>query len=145
MSKILDELEELIPKARKDGNKVALRTYQLMKKDLFEAKTAKGTKPLDDAGEVKILQRMVKQRKDAADEFKEANRPELATDELEEVEIIKQFLPEEITSEQIEAVILNCGIDLVKSNKGSLIGIVKKTYPTAEGRLVASIVDSHLS
>ena len=64
---------------------------------------------------------MVKQREESAKMFEDANRLELAANEKAEISVLTEFLPEEIPDDKIEMEVLTCGIELVKSNLGSII------------------------
>ena len=90
---------------------------------------------------------MIKQRQDAAKEYLEAGRLELADNELDEVAVLKVLLPAEITEEQIkEAVKEVANITVpIKKNMGVFMKAVKAKYPTADGKLVSQIVSTFLS
>ena len=66
------------------------------------------------------------------------------TGENAEISIISEFLPEEVKPEQIEAEVLNCGIELVKSNMSSIIRIIKGKYPAADGKVISQIVSNYV-
>ena len=128
-----DNIDALIKEAMKEHNEVRTKTLRLIKTAFQNAETAKGAKPITtDAQEIQILQKMVKQRKESAKQYESANRLDLATGENAEISIISEFLPEEVKPEQIEAEVLNCGIELVRSNMGSIIRIIKGKYPAAD-------------
>ena len=119
----------------------------MLKSEFLVFKTAKNAKPLDDAAEISIIKKMIKQRQDAAKEYLEAGRLELADNELDEVEVLKVLLPAEITEEQIkEAVkeVANATVP-IKKNMGVFMKAVKAKYPTADGKMVSQIVSAFLS
>jgi len=146
MSNLLfDRINGLIAKATFDRDNTRMLTLRMIKAKLLEFKTAKNAKPLDEAAEIQILKKMVKQREDSAKMYEEANRLELAANEKAEICIISEFLPEEASEDEIREYVNNCGIDLIKANMGSIIKAVKQKYPTADGKLVADIVKSSLS
>ena len=85
-------------------DKVALDALRGIKKEFLEAKTAKGSDgELHDDKALQILQKMVKQRKESAQMFTEANRPELAADELAQCKVIEQYLPAMMSEEELTA------------------------------------------
>mgnify|MGYP003556486704 CR=1 FL=1 len=85
-------------------DKVALEALRGVKKEFLEAKTAKGASgELADDAALKILQKMVKQRKESAQIFTEQNRPELAQNELAEAAVIEKYLPAKLSDAELEA------------------------------------------
>ena len=121
-----------------------------MKKEFLEAKTAKGgdgTLPQEVA--VKILQKMVKQRKDSAQIFTEQNRPELAEVETAEVAVIEEYLPTQMTDAELEAavsaIIAQVGA-AGPQDMGKVMGVASKQLAgKTEGRLISEKVKALLS
>ena len=140
----MNNIDELIQQEIKSGNKFKLETYRAIKAEFLKAKTEKNAKELDEVRKLQILQKMIKQREDSADQYIKANRLDLAADEKAEIAIIAEFLPEEVTKEEIEAAIVNCNIEKTKSNMGSIIKVVKSQLPLADGKLVAETVKKYL-
>lgn len=141
---LFDKINGLIAKATFDRNEVLTLTLRAIKAELLKAKTAKNAKPLDKNMELQILKKMVKQREESAKMYEDANRLELAANEKAEIAILLKFIPEEPSVDEIESAITSCGIELTKQNMGSVIKAVKEKYPTADGKLVADTVKSHL-
>ena len=140
-----DNIDALIKEAMKEHNEVRTKTLRLIKTAFQNAETAKGAKPITtDAQEIQILQKMVKQRKESVKQSESANRLDLAAGENAEISIISEFLPEEVKPEQIEAEVLNCGIELVRSNMGSIIRIIKGKYPATDGKVISQIVSNYV-
>lgn len=140
----MNNIDELIQQEIKSGNKFKLETYRAIKAEFLKAKTEKNAKELDEVRKLQILQKMIKQREDSADQYIKANRLDLAADEKAEIAIIAEFLPEEVTKEEIEAAIVNCNIEKTKSNMGSIIKVIKSQLPLADGKLVAETVKKYL-
>ena len=87
-------------------DRVALDALRGIKKEFLEAKTAKGSDgELKDEVAVKILQKMVKQRKESADIYTQQNRPDLAADELAQVVVIEKYLPAQMSDAELEAAV----------------------------------------
>ena len=145
MGKIFDKIDSMIANAIHLQDSTRITTFRAIKTEFLKAKTEKNAKPLDDLKEFQIINKMVKQREESAKMFEDANRLELAANEKAEISVLTEFLPEEIPDDKIEMEVLTCGIELVKSNLGSIIKIIKQKYPTADGKLVADIVKSHLN
>ena len=105
-------------------------------------------KELTYADGMQIIKKMVKQREESIEQYVAAGRQELADAEQAQINVLKEFLPAEITAEQIEAcvneVITSGIVEPIKKNMGSIIKVIKETLPTADGKLVAQIVSKNL-
>ena len=133
-------LDEKIKEAMKAGDKTRLAVLRGIKTAEMEFKTAKNAKPLDETAEIQILRKLVSQRNDAAKEYVAGGREDLAENELMEAEIIKEFLPAEISRDTIEAAareIIN-----VKDIKmmGKYIKALRDKFPTADGKMISETV-----
>ena len=101
---LFDQVSEDIKKAMLAKDKVALDALRGIKKEFLEAKTAKGGDgELHDDVALKILQKMVKQRKESAEMYTAATRQDLADDEMAQVKIIEQYLPQPMTEAELTA------------------------------------------
>lgn len=146
-----NELNSLIMEAMKSHDTVRTETLRAIKTAFMNWQTSKehAGQELTDADEVNILKKMVKQREESIEQYTAANRNELADTERAQVNIIKEFMPAEVTAEQIEFVVENItlsgAIEPIKKNMGQIIKAVKETLPTADGKLVAQIVQKHLN
>ena len=101
---IFDQISEDIKKAMLAKDKVALDALRGVKKDFLEAKTAPGSNgELPDDRALQILQKLVKQRKESAEMYAAANRPELAEEEMAQCRIIEQYLPAMLSEEELAA------------------------------------------
>ena len=142
-----EKIDKMIMEALKAGEKIKAGAYRMLKSEFLVFKTAKNVKPLDDAAEISIIKKMIKQRQDAAKEYLEAGRLELADNELDEVAVLKVLLPAEITEEQIKEAVKEVANTTVpiKKNMGVFMKAVKAKYPTADGKMVSQIVSAFLS
>ena len=142
-----EKIEKMIMEALKAGDKTKAGAFRMLKSEFIVFKTAKNAKPLDDAAEISIIKKMIKQRQDAAKEYLEAGRLELADNELEEVDVLKPLLPAEITEEEIKEAVKEVSntIEPVKKNMGVFMKAVKSKYPTADGKTVSQIVSTFLT
>jgi len=126
-------------------DKIRLEALRGAKKEFLEAKTAKGADgELSDETAVKILQKMVKQRKDSAAIYQEQNRPELAEKELAEVAVLETYLPESLSPEELETalkeIIARVGATSAK-DMGKVMGAATKALAgKVEGRLISEKV-----
>ncbi len=147
---LIDQVTGEIKNAMKAKDKVALEALRGIKKELIEANTAKGVdgEVGEDAG-LKILQKMVKQRKDAAAIFVDQGREDLAEKENAEIEVISKFLPEQISGEELEklvaAIVEKSGAQSIKE-MGKAMGIASKELGgKADGKEIADIVKKLLN
>ena len=131
-------------------DKQRLEALRGVKKEFLEAKTAKGSDgDLPDETAMKILVKMVKQRKDSAQIYIEQNRPELAEGELAEAKIIEEYLPQQMTEEELEtalkAIIAEIGATSAK-DMGKVMGIATKQLAgKAEGKAISAKVKELLA
>jgi len=130
--------------------KEKLEALRAVKSAILLVKTEKGgSEELNEEAEIKILQKLVKQRKDSAVIFEEQNRKELAEKELAEAKIIEVYLPEQISEEELTSVIKKIIEELgAKSmaDMGKVMGKTsKKLAGVADGKAIADKVKSLLS
>ncbi len=97
-SKITQALKE----AMKSKNQIALEALRAIKSELLLAQTSGSSVEVSEADEIKLLQKLVKQRRESAAIFVQQNREDLAEPELKQAEVIAQFLPEQLSVEQVE-------------------------------------------
>jgi uncharacterized protein len=101
-TKVMDELKN----AMRAKDEAALRTLRSIKAAIIIEKTAEGAPDvISEATELKLLQKLAKQRKDSLDIFEKQNRPDLAQKEREELAIIEKFLPQQMSAEELHAVL----------------------------------------
>ena len=144
-----EEIMTALKSAMKSKDQTALTALRAVKSAILLAQTESGAKEeLNEDQELKILQKQVKQRKDSAAIYLEQGREDLATPELAEAEVISQFLPEALSDEEIEkvvvAVIDQTGADGMK-DMGKVMGMVSKELAgQADGKTISSIVKQKL-
>lgn len=147
---LFDQISEDIKKAMLAKDKVALDALRGIKKEFLEAKTAKGGDgELHDDKALQILQKMVKQRKESAQMYIDANRPELAEDELAQCKIIEQYLPATLSEEELasalEQIIAQVGAQ-GPQDMGKVMGVATKQLAgRAEGKAISTKVRELLS
>ncbi|PRX57890.1 GatB/YqeY domain-containing protein [Flagellimonas meridianipacifica] len=136
--------------AMKAKNTVALEALRAIKSALLLASTEKGASGgLSEADEIKLVQKLVKQRKDSATIFTEQGREDLAEPELAQAAIIEKFLPEQLSEADIEKAVVKA-IDSIGASgmqdMGKVMGIVSKELAgQADGKTISSIVKAKLS
>ena len=147
---LFDVISEDIKKAMIAKDKVALEALRGVKKEFLEAKTAKGASgELADDAALKILQKMVKQRKESAQIFTEQNRPELAQNELAEAAVIEKYLPAKLSDAELEteikAIIAEVGAKTAQE-MGKVMGVAtKKLAGKADGKEISAKVKALLN
>ena len=134
--------------AMKAKNQTALAALRAVKSEILLAQTSGGDGVLTNDDEIKILSKLVKQRKDSAAIFSEQNRNDLAEPELAQAEVISQFLPEQLDESTItaavEKVITDTGAKGMK-DMGKVMGIVNKQLAgQADGKTISTIVKEKL-
>ncbi|WP_299101876.1 GatB/YqeY domain-containing protein [uncultured Winogradskyella sp.] len=135
--------------AMKEKNQTALAALRAVKSEILLAKTSGSEAELSEEDEIKILSKLVKQRKDSAAIFADQNRNDLAEPELAQAEVISQFLPEQLSEEKITVEVMKTiaavGAEGMK-DMGKVMGIVnKKLAGQADGKTISNIVKAKLS
>ena len=140
-TKIMDVMKD----AMRSKDTVALEALRAIKSELLLAQTATGSKEeISEADEIKILQRLVKMRKDSAEIFTTQNRPDLAEPELAQIAVIEQFLPAQLSETEVEAIvskiITETGAAGIAS-MGKVMGLASAQIGgQAEGKTISAIV-----
>lgn len=144
-----DQVMVAMKEAMKAKDQTALTALRAVKSAILIAKTESGaTSELTEEQELKLLQKQVKQRKDSATIFMEQGREDLANPELAEAEVITQFLPEAMSDDDVEKIVVkaieNLGASGMK-DMGKVMGIVSKELAgRADGKTISTIVKSKL-
>ncbi|GAA0718238.1 GatB/YqeY domain-containing protein [Aquimarina litoralis] len=145
-AKVMTAMKEAMK--AKDTN--ALTSLRAIKSAILLAQTESGAKEdLSEDQELKLLQKLVKQRKDSAAIFTEQGREDLAQPELDQAKVIEQFLPEQLSEEEIEKVIVDIiaktGAEGMK-DIGKVMGMASgQLTGKADGKTISTIVKSKLS
>lgn len=147
---LFDQISEDIKKAMLAKDKVALDALRGIKKEFLEAKTAKGNDgELHDDKALQILQKMVKQRKEAAEMFINAGRQELADEEMAQCKIIQKYLPEMLSDDELtkalQTIIGQIGA-AGPQDMGKVMGVATKQLAgKAEGKAISMKVKQLLA
>lgn len=142
---LFDQISEDIKKAMLARDKVRLEALRGIKKEFIEAKTAKGANGvLTDETALKIMMKMVKQRKESAEIYTSNSRPELAENELAEAAVIEEYLPKQLSAEELEkelkAIIAETGASS-PAEMGKVMGVAtKRLQGKAEGKAISAMV-----
>lgn len=144
------EIMNALKEAMKSKDTIALEALRAVKSELLLAQTQSGAKEeLSTEEEIKILQKLVKQRKDSATIFTEQNRLDLAEPELAQVKIIEQFLPEQLSVEEVEKVIsaiIASGSFSGMGSMGQVMALASKELAgKIDGKTISTVVKDLLT
>ena len=144
-SKIMAEMKE----AMKAKDEAGLRGLRAIKAAILLAKTAGGSGEITADDEIKLLQKLVKQRKDSLDIFRQQNRTDLAQKEEEEIAIIEKFLPKQMDAEELKTIIARIITETGASSPadiGKVMGVASKQLAgQADGKTISAVVKELLS
>ena len=147
---ILANLTDEIKTAMRAKDSLKLEALRAIKSAvMLEQTSADGSDTLSDEQEIKLVQKLVKQRKDSAQIFRDQNRPDLAEPEEAQAEVIAQFLPEQLSEEEItaiiQAIIEKTGAEGMK-DMGKVMGMASKEMAgKADGKTISTIVKAQLN
>ena len=139
------QIQKDIMEAMKAKDTVRLNAVRSIKSGILLSKTAEGgSHELTDADIIKIIQKLAKQRKEAAEQYAAAGRQELADNELAESAVLETYLPKQLSEEEVEAklkeIIAEVGASK-PSDMGKVMGVAtKRLAGLAEGRVISTIV-----
>ena len=124
---------------------IALEALRAIKSEILLAQTATGNKEeITDADEIKILQKLVKMRKDSYEIFTKQNRPDLAEPEMAQIAVIEKFLPAQLSETEVEAIIAKIIAETGASgiaSMGKVMGLASAQIGgSAEGKTISTIV-----
>lgn len=145
-TQVMAEMKEAM-KAKNEG---ALRGIRAIKAEIIKAKTEPGANgAITEEGELKLLQKMMKQRKDSFEIFTTQGRADLAEKEKEEMEVIERFLPKQLSAEEIKAALLEIIAQVGASSVadlGKVMGVASKQLAgKADGKTISAIVKELLA
>lgn len=147
---LFDTISADIKKAMLAKDRVRLEALRGIKKEFIEAKTAKGADgTLTDEVAVKVLVKMAKQRRESAEIYAQQSRPELAQNELAEVAVIEEYLPQQLSDEELTReltrIITELGVT-DPSGMGRVMGVATKALTgRADGRAISAKVKELLN
>ena len=147
---ILANLTDEIKTAMRAKDSLKLEALRAIKSAVMLEHTATGgSDTLSDEQEIKLVQKLVKQRKDSAQIFREQNRPDLAEPEEAQAQVIAQFLPEQLSEEEITAIIQSIiektGASGMK-DMGKVMGMASKEMAgKADGKTISTVVKAQLN
>lgn len=145
MSQLETKIQKDIMEAMKAKDAVRLGAVRSIKSAILLAKTSEGgSKELEDADIIKIIQKLAKQRRESADQYVAAGRNELADNELAEEKVLAEYLPKMLSEQEVEArlkeIIAQVGA-AAPSDMGKVMGVATKALAgLADGKTISTIV-----
>jgi hypothetical protein len=144
-SKIMDDLKT----AMKAKDKVSLRSLRAIKAAILLAQTDGTGTEIDEEKEIQIVQKLIKQRQDSLKIYNDQNRPDLAEVEVEEIDVLQKYLPEQLSEDElkaaIQAIIDKSGANSMK-DMGKVMGMASSEFQgKADNRMVATLVKQLLA
>jgi uncharacterized protein len=135
--------------AMKAKDEAALRGLRAIKAAILLAKTSGGSGEITADDEIKLLQKLVKQRKDSLEIFQQQNRTDLAQKEEEEINIIEQFLPKQLGAEELKTIVAGIIAEVgatSAADMGKVMGAASKQLAgQADGKAISAVVKELLS
>ncbi len=140
---LLEKINSDLKEAMKAKDSVKVGTLRMVVSDIKYAKIEK-MKEMDDGDIIAVIQKAIKSRKDSAEQYKNAQRPELAMKEEAEIAVLEVYLPEQMSSEEIEKIIRSVVRDIGATGAKDMGKVMQKLMPLvkgkADGKLVNEIV-----
>ncbi len=145
---LLDKINQNLKTAMKEKQADKLSALRAIKSELLLEQTSGSAKDITEDKEIKIVQKLIKQRKDSAEIYKKENRTDLYEKELSEIKFLEEYLPEQMSEEELDAIIKNAieqtGASSMK-DMGKVMGMVNaKVAGRAEGKIIAQKVKAML-
>ena len=149
MNTLENTIQNDLVQAMKNHQDHTVSALRSVKTAIMEVKTApSGKKELEDGDIIKIIQKLVKQRKESMDIYSQAGRSELADNEQQEMLVLMNYLPKMLTESEVEEIVANTIADLgatTMKDMGKVMGFINKTYSgQVDGSMVSRIVKSKL-
>ncbi|PLX66479.1 MAG: glutamyl-tRNA amidotransferase [Denitrovibrio sp.] len=134
-----DQITEDMKTYMRAKNTVALSTVRMLKSEIKNVEIDSGE--LDDAAVQKVIATAIKKRKDAADQYSNANRPELAAKELEEADYLMKYMPQQLSEEEVKAIVDEACVGVDTSDKKMFGKVMQTVMAKAQGRADGKIVN----
>lgn len=139
-------IEELIKTSMKERQERAvIDTYRAIKAKILEFKTQKNAPEYNEVAEIKLLQKMLKERQESANIYESNGRKDLADNEMLQADVISKLIPELPSESDIEEYIVNKYHEQIEQKEmGMAIKDVKSVFPLADGSIVAKVVKNYI-
>ncbi len=146
---LADRVNEELKTALKSGDKIKVSVLRMLNSEIKNKKIADGVESLEDEKIIGLVQKMVKQHKESIKQFKEGNREDLVEKESAELVILEEYLPEQISEEELEGIvseaIKSVGADSAKDMGKVMKEVMSKVQGRADGKTISEIAKKKLS
>ena len=143
-------IDELIKDSLKNKKAAELRVYRNLKADIMAFKTQKNAPEYNEASEISIIRKYATKMEDAEKQYSQADREDLATECREELEVLKELLPEPVSPVSIgsylaaycmqHGFVTESTFAIPKKSMGIVIKAIKEKFPTADGKIISEVV-----
>jgi uncharacterized protein len=144
-----EQIQTQMIEAMKARDAIKTGTLRMLKAEIIKFETSGSGKELTDEVVISIIQKQVKQRKDASKQYREGNRPELADKEDAEAKILEKYLPEQMSEDEVRAIISATITEVGATSKADLGKVMRAIMPKvkgkADGKLINRIVQELLN
>lgn len=139
-------IEKLIMTSMKERQeRVVIDTYRAIKAKILEFKTQKNAPEYNEAAEIKLLQKMLKERQESANIYESNGRKDLADNEMLQADVISKLIPELPSESDIEGyIVYEYHGEIEQKEMGMVIKDVKSVFPLADGAIVAKVVKNYI-
>lgn len=137
---LIEKIENELKIALKEKDKIKLSTLRLLKAEIKNAEIEKKD-DLNDEDIMQIISREVKRRREAISEYNRGNRPELAEKESKEAEVLSEYLPEQLSEEEIHQIIIKAIAEVQANSPQDLGKVMSQVMPAIKGRADGKVVN----
>jgi len=146
---LVEKINEDLKTAMKAGDQTRLLTIRSLRALILEFQKSGSGKELNDEEAIKLFTSAAKKRKEAIEQYKNANRPDLAENEEAELKIIEEYLPKQLTLDEVAEEVRKIAAEIgakVKEDFSKLMPVAAKTLKgRADGKIIKEVVEKYLS
>ena len=144
MSDVRNKISEDLKQAMRDKNQDKVATLRMLKTEIVKHETSDKAAQLDEKGLLKLLNTMKKQRLEAIEQYEKAQRQELADQEKRELAIIEEYLPKQLSAEEISAIVKEAISEVGASDMKQMGQVMKSAVAKAAGRADGKAVSAEV-
>lgn len=149
MATLKERIDADLKDAMRSKNELTLSVVRMLKSAVKYKEVEPGATPLDDAGVQKVIATLIKQRRDSIQQFNDAGRPELAQKEEQEISVLQNYLPQQLSAQELEqlvqAAVAETGAQSAKDMGAVMKAVQPKVAGRAEGKAVSDAVKAALA
>ena len=149
MATLKERIDADLKDAMRAKNELTLSVLRMLKSAVKYKEVEPGATPLDDAGVQKVIATLIKQRRDSIQQFNDAGRPELAQKEEQEISVLQNYLPQQLSAPELEqlvqAAVSETGAQSAKDMGAVMKAVGPKVAGRAEGKAVSDAVKAALA